>query len=162
LDYQEPIETDPLAEPMRREAQRLRPEFSAALDARLRAAIRAGAVNGPHSAVRPSRKLGRPLASWAAAAAAAAALLVGSALVCHTLGRGSAETIAQSMPPERAEPPTDDIDSTAAVVENTANDLGRWMAITVDDNQWAGLDHDAQTAVAAVTGSLPFDLAAAP
>ena len=35
------------------------------------------------------------------------------------------------------------------------------MEATVDDNQWAGLDRDAETAMATVTGPLPFDLSVA-
>ncbi len=34
------------------------------------------------------------------------------------------------------------------------------MAATIDENQWAGLDRDAETALATVTGPLPFDLSA--
>ena len=48
-----------------------------------------------------------------------------------------------------------------ALVESTASEVGQWVESTVDDNQWAGLDRDAQTAVATVTASLPFDLSAA-
>ena len=47
------------------------------------------------------------------------------------------------------------------LVESTATGLGQWMAATVDDNQWAGLDRDVQTAMATVAGSLPFDLSLA-
>ena len=35
------------------------------------------------------------------------------------------------------------------------------MESTVDDNQWAGLDRDAETAMATVTAPLPFDLSVA-
>ena len=62
---------------------------------------------------------------------------------------------------EPAKPPADELDSTAALVEGTATGLGQWVETTVDDNQWAGLDRDAQTAMATVTASLPFDLSAA-
>ena len=44
------------------------------------------------------------------------------------------------------------------MVENTASGLGDWMKTTMDDNQWAGLDRDAATAVATVIGPVPFDL----
>ena len=63
--------------------------------------------------------------------------------------------------PRGGQPAADELASTAALVESTATGLGQWMAATVDDNQWAGLDRDAQTAMATVAGSLPFDLSLA-
>jgi hypothetical protein len=67
----------------------------------------------------------------------------------------------QNAPIEPVKPAAnDEIDSAAALVEGLATGVGQWMESTVDDNQWAGLDRDAKTALATVAGPLPFDLAA--
>ncbi len=153
--------SDPLAEPMRLAAQRLRPEFSAALDARLRAALHAAATTDRRARDGAWREFRINLLSWTVAAAASITLLVSSAVICRTLVEGSGQTIAQTKPPDPAQTVADDIDSTTALVEDSVADLGQWMATAVDDNQWAGLDRDAQAAMATVTASLPFELSAA-
>ena len=89
---------DPLAEPMRREAQRTRPEFSAALHARLRAAVRSCAAAAAADRRLRAREFRGDLLSWAIAAAASIALLVGSALFCHTLGTAPGHSIVQTTP----------------------------------------------------------------
>jgi len=160
------IETlDPLAEPMWREAQLVRPEFSEALHARLRSAVRSHPQAGtrpvgPQAAVDRWQKLRGDLLSWIIAAATAIALLVGLALFWHTPRQPSVQTIAHT-PTEPVQPALDDPDPTTALVESTATGLQQWMEATVDDNQWAGLDRDAVAAVATVTGPLPFDLSGA-
>jgi hypothetical protein len=162
MDNRKPIKNDdPLAEPMRREAQLMRPEFSDDLHARLRAAVRAAVPQGPQAVPGSRRTLLGDLGSWAIAAAASIAVFIGSALFWNVSGESLNHPIGQSTSVEPAKPPADEIDSTAALVEDTATGLGQWVESTVDDNQWAGLDRDAQTAVATVTASLPFDLSAA-
>ena len=97
--------------------------------------------------------------SWAVTAAASIALLVGSALFLHTPGH-VAPPIADA-PRGPVEPAADDVDIAAALVQSTATGLGQWVESTLDDNQWAGLDRDAKTAMATVTGPLPFDFSLA-
>ncbi len=152
---------DPLAGAMRREARLTRPAFSESLDARLQAAVRSLVPRGPQAEGNSCRTFQRDLLSWATAAAAAIALLVGSALFWHSPAERADQPIAQATPIEPVEPPADDINSTAALLESTASGLGQWMETTVDDKQWAGLDRDAQTAMATVTAPLPFDLSGA-
>ena len=152
---------DPLAEPLRREARLTRPRFSAALDARLRAAVRGIAPPRPAVNGDARRALRSHLLSWTIAATASIALLVGSALFCHTMGQHPSDSIVQTTLVEPGTPPSDDIDFTADLVESTAVGLGQWMETAVQENQWAGLDRDAQTAMATVTSPLPFDLAGA-
>jgi hypothetical protein len=205
---------DPLADPLQREAQFARPDFSEALHARLRAAILDAGQGEPPATQLPATRLPVRL-PWReklwnyrrfwAFAAAACVVAVGVALLAQNLlgrrgGPGPSPVIAREKPvtplasvpvesrqkspfgpgragtepigpgragtepfgPGRAgtEPDNsavDDLDSTADLVERTALHLGQWMATTVDENQWAGLDRDAQSAVAAVTGPLPFD-----
>ena len=162
MDTRKRIEShDPLAEPLRREAHSMRPVFSELLDARLRAALQTAATAAPYAAVESPRTFRGQLLSWAAAAAVSIALLVASALFWHSQAPHPPETIVQNTPIEPVKPPAGDIESTTDFVENTATDLGQWMTAAVDDNQWAGLDRDAQTAMATVTGSLPFDLSVA-
>jgi hypothetical protein len=162
MDNRKRIQSDDrLAELMWRDAQLTRPVFSAALDARLQAAIGAVVPLGPAGGVASRRKLLGNLLSWATAAAASIVLLVSSALVCHSLEQVPSRLIVHITPVQPAKPPADDIDSAADMVENTAIGLEEWMASTVDDNQWAGLDRDAETAMATVTGPLPFDLSVA-
>ena len=161
MDNRKPIETfDPLAEPLWRKARLTRPKFSVALDARLRAAVRSVAPR-PQAQKDWQRRSRSHLLSWAIAAAASIALLVGSALFCHILGPHPDQAIVQATPVEPGKSPSDDIDFTADLVETTATGLGQWMQTAVDDNQWAGLDRDAKTAMATVTGPLPFDLSGA-
>jgi hypothetical protein len=150
-----------LAEPLWREAQLARPVFSERLHARLRAAVRGAAQDGPKSAIDSRRKHRGDRLSWAVVLTASLTLLVGSALFWHAVGPPPSETVVQTNPGEAAQPPADDIDVTTALVESTATGLGQWMKTTVDENQWAGLDRDAQTALATVAGPLPFDLSAA-
>ena len=131
------------------------------LDKRLRAAIRSVAPSESLAGVGPHREFRRGLASWSVAAAASIAVLVGSALFWHSLGEGHHPSSGQFTAMEMGKPPADEIDSAAALVEDTAVDFEQWMASAVGDNQWAGLDRDAETAMAAVTGPLPFDLSLA-
>jgi hypothetical protein len=152
---------DPLAERLRRDAQLTRPEFSETLHERLRTALHTVAPRESPAASAPGRSLRAVLWSWAIATAMSIALLVGSALVWHTLGRPPRQTIVQTAPVDPAEPPANDVDSTSALVESAATGLGQWMESTLDENQWAGLDRDAATAMATVAGALPFDFSAA-
>jgi hypothetical protein len=64
-------------------------------------------------------------------------------------------------PTDPAKPAVDDIDSTLELVSHTASGLQKWIATTLDENQWAGLDRDAKSAMEAVAGAVPFDLSAA-
>jgi len=159
MDNQKPIDAfDPLAEPMWREAHLTRPEFSETLHARLRAAVPIVTPIGPQAKRISRRKFHGNLSNWAIATAAAIALLIGSALLWHTPGQHPGEMIVQTNPIEPARPPADDLDATATLVESTASGLGQWMETTVVDSQWAGLNHDAKTAMETVTGPLPCDL----
>jgi hypothetical protein len=97
---------------------------------------------------------------WAFAAAASIALLVGLVFCRHSLQQVPSHSIAETTPAQPAEPQADEIDSAADLVESTTTGLSQWMAATIDENQWAGLDRDAETALATVTGPLPFDLSA--
>ncbi len=162
MDKRKPLEDhDPLAEPMRRKAQRTRPEFSHALDARLRAAVRSVRSLGPPAAVAFHRKLPARLLSWAVSAAISVALLVCLALFFHTPGQPIGPSTVQTRHGDPAQPTTDDIESTADLVENAATGLGQWVQSSVDDSQWAGLDRDAKAAIETVTAPLPFDFSLA-
>ncbi len=129
MDKRRPFEDyDPLAEPMWREAQRARPEFSHALDARLRAAVRSVRPLGLPTAGAFRRKLRGNLLSWAVSTAMSVALsvglLVGLALFFHTPGQPIGPSTVQTRPGDPAQPTTDDIDATADLVEMQQRDLG--------------------------------------
>ena len=79
-NYHKWIESsNPLAEQMRREAQSTRPEFSASLDARLRAAVRAAGPSALPTSERRKRS-GQGL-RWALAAAALVAVAIIGSLI---------------------------------------------------------------------------------
>ncbi len=168
-NYHKWIESsDPLAEQMRREAQSTRPEFSASLDVRLRAAVRAAGPSALPTSER--RKRGGQGLRWALAAAALVAVAIIGLLIWQAPRQrpGAREEritekltrpdLAERVHQATGQPPSDDLNDAADMVENTASGLGDWMKTTVDDNQWAGLDRDAATAVATVIGPVPFDL----
>ncbi len=64
----------------------------------------------------------------------------------------------QLIPRDVATSDADDIDSMTEDLARSASGIGDWALAVADDNQWAGLDRDAQAALAAVAGPLPFDL----
>jgi hypothetical protein len=97
---------------------------------------------------------------WVITAAASIALLVGAVFGRHSFQQVPSNSIVETTPVQPAESKEDEIDSATDLVENTTTDLSQWMAATIDENQWAGLDRDAETALATVTGPLPFDLSA--
>ena len=99
MDKRKPLEDhDPLAEPMRREAQRTRPEFSTRST---RVCVRQSAACGslgPPAAVAFHRKLPARLLSWAVSAAISVALLVCLALFFHTPGQPIGPSTVQTRP----------------------------------------------------------------
>jgi hypothetical protein len=163
-----------LAERLKREARRAQPEFSPKLHARIMAAVRvaplpesAAALSIP--AVRRKPHFARGMAIWTAVAASLA-IAVTLAVAWHGARPAHDEAIAHDatdntgivevVPPQAAQPTNapGDLDSAADVVATTASGITDWVQSTAGDNQWAGLDRDAQAAIAAVSAPLPFDL----
>jgi hypothetical protein len=172
MDNSLPIENDPLVDPLRREAELARPEFSERLHARPKAAVRAAAQTRSTHFVGTPNKLPKRRLLQAITVVASIMLIVGSMLIWRTLAGGPGEphgdtsgpVAVGAVPietiPQEPVKQLDDIDATTDLV-GSAIDVGNWMAATIDENQWAGLDRDARSAVAAVTSPLPFDLSAA-
>jgi hypothetical protein len=52
----------------------------------------------------------------------------------------------------------DDIDALTEDLSRSATGIEDWVLSAANDNRWAGLDRDAQAALATATSSLPFDL----
>jgi hypothetical protein len=161
---------------LRREARQARPAFSDDLHARLMSAV----VQRPFVAGRGSarqRKLAYMTFAAAASIAAAVALawlwrtpqaakdglIVRSVPATNTAGavHGAASApLPHSVPRDGAasDLAAGDIDSMAEDFARSASGIGAWALSVADDSQWAGLDRDAQSALAAVAGPLPFDL----
>jgi hypothetical protein len=152
---------DALARALSREATLARPEFSAALHARLRAALRAAPVAEPSSVGGRPRSLRSGILSWAIAAAASLAVTVVLAWVCHNPRAISPAPFVQELPVDSRPLAGDDFEATAGMVSVATSGLEDWMQQTASESQWAGLDRDAETVLATVTGPLPFDLSLA-
>ena len=163
MDKRKPLEDhDPLAEPMRRTAQ----THAAGVLPRARRAFACGGppaapLGPPAAGTAFHRKSPARLLSWAVSAAISVALLVCLALFFHTPGQPIGPSTVQTRHGDPAQPTTDDIESTADLVENAATGLGQWVQSSVDDSQWAGLDRDAKAAIETVTAPLPFDFSLA-
>jgi len=159
---------------LQREARRSRPVFSESLHARILTAVRA--VSLPHAAVdgrRPS-EFRRPLISWTVAATASIALAAALAFLLNDLRPATSDAVvimqtpgvggfgqnADSVPSQSVPPGSgsEDLDATAEEVARSAADISDWVVSAASENQWAGLDRDAQAALAAVAAPLPFDL----
>lgn len=178
MNEHEPVENDDLlSRQLRREARYARLKFSTALHARIMAAVRAAPSPDLATAVRKSRTLRGHLMSWTAAAATSLALAATLALLWHTPGParpavvenpggdrsadgGSLPATPPATSPESgpASGASGDLDAAADEVATAASGLTDWMQSTAGDSQWAGLDRDAQAALATVAGPLPFDL----
>jgi hypothetical protein len=164
-DYEEIERDDRLAVRLRREARRTQPAFSAELHERLMAAVQAAAPNVTAPAVRRAR--GRALA-WGMTVAATLALALALAIAANHSPTHPHDSIAEGNPansgnviPQRDATPKNvpiGFDNAAEQLANSASGISDWVRSTAGDSQWGGLDRDAQRALAAVAGSLPFDL----
>jgi len=165
-----------LRQQLRREARRSRPAFSEALHARLVSAISAADMHGsPFAASRSRRFLRGQLLSWILAATAAIAMTFALALIWSGPRRSQGDAIShyadggripgfgrksKDISPQENAANTAARDFNAATEElaRSASDVSEWVHAAADESQWAGLDRDAQAALAAVAGPLPFDL----
>jgi hypothetical protein len=180
-DYEEIENDDRLALRLRREARRSRPAFSAVLHERVLATIRAASAPAPAATVQARRGSRGQAISWALTAAATIALMLAIALLLNHARSPSRESVAGGGPaapgkgiggklPGAASTETskpqdvtakkdaEDFDAAAEELANSASGIGDWVRSAAGDSQWGGLDRDAERALAAVAGPLPFDL----
>ena len=147
-----------LTERLQQEARVSRPDFSAALHARVCGAVFAG--KQPMLPVRHAASAGRIVAWFAVVAVILAALAVPAALWIKGQEPNQAPLAIGNMQP--AEPDSsDDLASMTALVANVVDDLGELVSSEVDEGQWAGLDHAAQDALQSFADRLPIDLSSA-
>ncbi len=147
-----------LIERLRQEARASRPDFSAALHARVCGAVFAD--KQPMLPVRHAASAGQIVAWFAVVAVILAALAVPAALWIKGQEPNQAPlAIGKTQP---AEPDSsDDLASMTAQVANAADDLGELISSEVSEAQWAGLDHAAQAAMQSLADRLPIDLSSA-
>jgi hypothetical protein len=182
MDEHERIERDDrLAVRLRREARQSRPVFSATLHERMLAAIEAASAPAANADVRLQGSSRVQALSWAITVAGSIALTIALALIIHRVqpaarnvaadpgDAASGDAPGTHLPiiaplPKTANQPlaankeTDDLGSAAEELANSATGIGDWVVTTAGESQWAGLDRDAQRALATVAGPLPFDL----
>jgi hypothetical protein len=160
-----------LAEALRQEAAASRPEFSESRHARLCDAVRSAQSSrytecvGSGTRSVPATFLGRR--HWTLALSAAIALLAAVAVWQWNeqpglpgAGAGS-HVAATSRPSATQDDPVADLTHVTELTEQAAEGLDSLVDQAIISQQWAGLDQDARTALAAVIDHLPPELSSA-
>jgi hypothetical protein len=140
-----------LRKQLRHEARQSRPAFSESLHARILAAISAAESHGPTVPGAGSQRFMRNRRlTWLLTTTAAIAMTLALGLLLSGPRPSQRDAIALDTPGARS--PGSNVNSEFALPQDVA------VSPATDKTQWAGLDRDAQTALAAVAGPLPFDL----